>query len=285
MQIHANGIDMHYELSGSGSAADVVMFAHSLGSDLSIWEAQKCHLAGVQQDGLRNDGLPADAGALSALAGRRSVLTYDLRGHGQTQATPGAYSFDLLAQDAVALLDALKIERASFVGISLGGMIGQALALAAPGRLDRLVLADTTCGYPPEAQAAWPERIRQIERDGLDSLVTATLERWFTPAYRTAHPTRVARIGDIIRTTPVAGYLGCCHAIAALDFTARLTAVTVPTLVLVGDQDAGTPPALAQLLAQAIPGARLEIIAGAAHLSNIEQAPTFNRLLAAFLAE
>lgn len=262
MKIKANGIDIHYDISGSGP---VVMFAHSLGSDLSIWVAQK-----------------------SALAGRHTVLAYDIRGHGGTsygnEATPGAYGFDLLAQDVLALLDALQIEKVSFVGISLGGMIGQALALAAPQRIEKLVLADTTSRYPPEARALWPERIRQIEASGLAPLVAPTLERWFTAPYRAAHPEVVARIGALIAATPVAGYVGCCHAIAGLNFTERLAAVKPPTLVMVGDQDAGTPPAMARELAAAIPGARLEIITGAAHLSNIEQAVAFNQLVAEFIA-
>jgi 3-oxoadipate enol-lactonase len=258
MNTHANGIDIHYDISGSGPC---VVLAHSLGSDLSIWEAQK-----------------------SALAARHTVLCYDLRGHGGSTAPAGSYDFDVLAADVVGLLDALQIERASFVGISLGGMIGQALALAAPQRLDKLVLADTTGRYPPEAQATWPERIRQIEAAGLEPLVGPTLERWFTAPWRAAHPDVVARIGGIIRATPVAGYVGCCHAIAALDFTDRLKALAIPTLVLVGDQDVGTPPAMARELVAAIPGSRLEVIAGAAHLSNIEQATTFNRLLTEFLS-
>jgi 3-oxoadipate enol-lactonase len=257
MKIKANGIDIHYEISGSGP---VVVFAHSLGSDLSIWESQK-----------------------SALAPRCTVLRYDIRGHGQTQATPGAYDFALLAADVVGLLDALDIGKASFVGISLGGMIGQAVALAAPQRLHKLVLADTTGRYPPEAQATWPERIRQIEAAGLEPLVGPTLERWFTAPYRAAHPDVAARIGGIIRATPTAGYIGCCHAIAGLDFLDRVKALRVPTLVLVGDQDAGTPPAMARDLAAAIPAARLEVIPGAAHLSNIEQAEIFDRLLLDFL--
>jgi 3-oxoadipate enol-lactonase len=269
MKITCNGISVNYEISGSGS---VVMFAHSLGSDLSIWEAQKSALAG------RLDGPPPTRG-------RHTVLTYDLRGHGQTEASAGAYDFNLLAADAIALLDALKIDKASFVGISLGGMIGQALALAAPQRLGKLVLADTTGHYPPEAQALWPERIRQIEARGLEPLVGPTLERWFTAPYRAAHPALVARIGTLIRNTPVAGYIGCCHAIAALDFTERLKTLNLPTLVMVGDQDVGTPPAMARELAAAIPGAQLEIIPGAAHLSNIEQADAFNRQLLAFLGD
>jgi len=250
-------MSIHYDISGSGPC---VIFAHSLGSDHSIWAAQK-----------------------SALAGRRTVVTYDLRGHGQTPATPGAYDFDLLANDALALMDALKIDKASFVGISLGGMIGQALAFKAPDRLEKLVLADTTAAYPTEAQAAWPERIRQIEAAGLEPLVQATLERWFTAPYRSAHPEVVGRIGEIIRTTSPTGYIGCCHAIAGLNFAFRLHEIRTPTLVLVGDQDAGTPPAMAQAIAAGIPGGRCEIIPGAAHLSNIEQAATFNRLLLDFL--
>ena len=260
MTVHsANGIDIHYEISGSGPC---VIFAHSLGSDQSIWAAQK-----------------------SALAGRHTVLCYDIRGHGGTTATPGAYDFNLLAADVITLLDVLKIDKISFVGISLGGMIGQALALAAPQRLEKLILADTTSCYPPEAQALWPERIRQIETTGLEPLVGPTLERWFTAPYRAAHPDLVARIGQLIRSTPVAGYIGCCHAIAALDFTKRLKTLNLPTLVLVGDQDVGTPPAMGREIAQAIPGARFEIIPGAAHLSNIEQADTFNQQLLDFLGD
>lgn len=260
MKIHANGIDIHYEISGHVPGRPVVMFAHSLGSDLSIWAAQK-----------------------SALAGRHTVLCYDIRGHGGTTATPGAYDFDLLAADAIALLDALKIDKVSFVGISLGGMIGQALALAAPQRLEKLLLADTTSRYPPEAQAVWPARIRQIEESGLESLVAPTLERWFTAPYRIAHPETLTRIGNLIRNTPLAGYIGCCHAIAGLNFTTRIAAVNIPTLVLVGDQDVGTPPAMAREIATAIAGAQLVIIPGAAHLANLEQAEIFNQLLMDFL--
>ncbi|GAB1394614.1 3-oxoadipate enol-lactonase [Rhodocyclaceae bacterium] len=263
MKINANGIDIHYEITGSRpgtSGAPCVLFAHSLGSDHSIWAAQK-----------------------SALAGRHTVIAYDLRGHGQTTATIGAYDFDLLADDALALLDALQIGKASFVGISLGGMIGQALALKAPERLEKLVLADTTAAYPPEAQALWPERIRQIAANGLEALVQPTLERWFTPPYRVAHPEVVTRIGNLIRQTPLAGYIGCCHAIAGLNFSPRLDEIRTPTLVLVGEQDAGTPPAMAQALAAGISGAHCEVIPAAAHLSNIEQAETFNRLLGQFL--
>ncbi|MCX7896898.1 MAG: 3-oxoadipate enol-lactonase [Rhodocyclaceae bacterium] len=256
--ISLNGIDIAYQRAGSGPA---VLFAHSLASDHSIWQAQ-----------------------VEALAASHTAIAYDLRGHGKSSAPPGPYSFRMLAEDAAALLDALGIEKASFVGISLGGMIGQAFALDFPERLEKLVLADTTAAYPAEARALWAERIRLVRAEGLASQVQPTLERWFTPAFRAAHPQTVARIGRLIAATPLEGYIGCCEAIATLDFLPRLPAVRAPTLVLVGEQDAGTPPAMARQLAERIPAARLAVIPGAAHLSCIEQAERFSELLIDFLA-
>lgn len=257
--LSANGIEIAYEIAGSGPA---VLFAHSLASDHTIWQAQ-----------------------MEALRQRHTVIAYDLRGHGKSSAPPGPYSFALLAEDALALMDALGYRRASFVGISLGGMIGLALALAAPQRLAKLVLADTTASYPQDARALWPERIRAVREQGLAPQVAPTLERWFTAPFRAAHPEVVARIGEIIRATPIAGYIGCCEAIATLDFAPRLGEIKTPTLVIVGEEDAGTPPVMAQALAAGIPGARLEVIPRAAHLSCVEQADAFSRLLVEFLAE
>lgn len=259
MKIHANGIDIYYERAGEGPA---VLFAHSLGSDHTIWQAQ-----------------------MSALAGRHTVIAYDLRGHGQSSAPSGPYTLDLLAQDALALMDALGLARASFVGISLGGMIGQALALAAPERLDKLVLADTTASYPPEARQLWPERIRLVRAAGLAPQVAPTLERWFTAPFRAAHPEIIARIGRLIETTPIEGYVGCCEAIARLDFLPRLSEIKTPTLVIVGAEDQGTPVTMACALSEGIPGARLEVIPHAAHLSCVEQAEAFSRLIEEFLAQ
>lgn len=257
MKIRANGIDVRCGISGSGPCA---MFAHSLGSDLSIWDAQA-----------------------SALAGSHTVLRYDLRGHGGTDAPDGPYDFDMLTADALGLLDALGIERARFVGISLGGMIGQHLALAAPGRIERLVLASTASRYPPEAAALFMERAANALAGGMEPLVAPTLERWFTAPFRAAHPETVARIGGLIRATPPAGYAGCCAAIASMDTAARLPEIRCPTLAVAGGEDAGTPPAMGEAIASAIPGARFERIEGAAHLCNVERAAAFNRLLTGFL--
>jgi 3-oxoadipate enol-lactonase len=221
---------------------------------------------------------------MAELERRFTVLRFDTRGHGGSEAPAGAYTFDQLTDDVLGLLDALKIGRTHFCGLSMGGMIGQHLALKAPGRIDRLVLADTTSRMPAEAQPLWAERIRVATGQGMEPLVQPTLERWFTAPWRAAHPEVMAQIGGLIRATPVAGYVGCTQAIAGIDVTDRLHEVKAPTLVIVGDQDVGTPPAMSEAIAAAIPGARLEIIPGASHLSNIEQADAFNRLLLDFLA-
>jgi len=183
----------------------------------------------------------------------------------------------------LGLLDALKIGRTHYCGLSMGGMIGQHLALKAPQRLDRMVLADTTSRMPSESRVLWPERIRIATEQGMAALAESTLARWFTAPYRAAHPEVMARIGDLIRNTPPAGYIGCAQAIAQIDITDRLHAVQAPTLVIVGAEDGGTPPAMSEVIAAAIPGARLEVIAEASHLSNIEQAEVFNKLLLDFL--
>jgi 3-oxoadipate enol-lactonase len=257
MKIKANGIDIRYEIAGSGP---VVTLSHSLASDLSMW-----------------DGLAA------ALADRHTVLRYDTRGHGATDAPDGAYSFDQLVADAVGLLDALRIERTHFVGLSMGGMVAQYLALAHPERLDRLVIASSSARTPPEARALWADRIAVARKQGMKAHVEPTLGRWFTAPWRAAHPEVMARIGALIEATPVAGYAGCGAAICELDTVARLAAVRAPTLVLVGADDPGTPPAVSEVIAGAIPGARLEIVPSASHLLCIEQEATFNRLVRDFL--
>lgn len=257
MKIRANGIDIHYEVSGRGPW---LVLSHSLCCDGSMWTPQ-----------------------LAALEPHFSVLRFDTRGHGGSDAPAGPYTFDQLCDDVLGLLDTLKIGRAHFCGLSMGGMIGQHLALKAPERIDRLVLADTTSRMPPEARPLWAERIRVARTQGMAAHVQPTLERWFTAPYRAAHPEVMERIGALIRATPVAGYVGCAEAISRIDVTDRLKGIRAPTLVIVGDQDLGTPPAMSEAIAAAIPGARLEVIAGASHLSNIEQAQAFNRLLLDFL--
>jgi 3-oxoadipate enol-lactonase len=258
MKVHANGIDIHYAIEGNGP---VVTLAHSLATDLSLWD----EIAAV-------------------LSKHFTVLRYDARGHGQTSAPEGPYHFPQLVDDLVGLLDALKIERTHFVGLSMGGMLGQHFALAHPERLNRLAIVSSTSRIPPEARTLWDERIAVARAQGMQAHVESTLGRWFTAPYRQLHPEVMARIGALIAAIPVAGFAGWGAAICTLDVSAQLGAVRAPTLVVVGAEDAGTPPSASQAIAAAIPGARLEIIPSASHQLVIEQAETFTRLLLDFLA-
>jgi 3-oxoadipate enol-lactonase len=164
-------------------------------------------------------------------------------------------------------------------------MIGQHLALQAPQRLHRLVIASSTSRIPPEASTLWDARVAQAMAEGTSALAEATLIRWFTPSFRSARPDLIAHVAALIAATPVAGYAGCVAAIRHIDITDRLQAITRPTLVIAGADDPGTPPAMSEVIAAAIPGARLEIIPSASHLSCIEQPEIFNRLVRDFLEE
>jgi 3-oxoadipate enol-lactonase len=257
--LRANGIEIHYVLEGP-SGAPVVTLSHSLATHLGMWEPQ-----------------------VAALASRYRLLRYDTRGHGSTEVSPGPYTLEQLARDALALLDALGIERTHWLGLSMGGMIGQVLALHAPERLRSLILADTTSRIPAEAKPLWEERIRTAETRGMEPLVEPTLGRWFTPGFRQRRPEVVARVAAMIRGTDPRGYVGCCHAIAALDLTDRLGAVRLPTLVIVGAEDQGTPVAAAETIHRAIAGSELRVIPDAAHLANLEQPEVFTEAVQGFL--
>jgi 3-oxoadipate enol-lactonase len=258
-KIRVNGVELAYRIDGAPRAAPWVVMSHSLACDHAMWDPQ-----------------------MAALRDFR-VLRFDTRGHGASEAPIGQYTMDQLAADAHALLDALGIERCHFVGLSMGGMIGQQLALRIPRRMATLTLADTTSRYPAAARPVWEERIAMVREQGMNTLVPTTLERWFTAPFREHHIEVVASIAARIRATPVAGYIGCAHAISHIDLTARLPMIACPTLVIVGADDPGTPPAMAEEIVRAIEGSRLEVIPAAAHLSNIEQPARFNALLRNFL--
>jgi 3-oxoadipate enol-lactonase len=165
----------------------------------------------------------------------------------------------------------------------MGGMIGQVLALRHPQALDRVVLADTTGQGAPNAAQMWADRAQAARASGMAALVEPTLARWFTEPTRQAQPALMAEVGAMIAGTPVEGYAGCCAAIAGVDTLEGLRALRHPALVLVGDQDLGTPPAMAQRIAEHWPGAQCKVLAGAAHLANLEQPEAFNREVLGFL--
>lgn len=256
--IRSNGIDIRYDIQGDGPW---LILAHSLATDLTLWDDN-----------------------LAALMPHFRVLRFDTRGHGGSSAPDMPYDFGMLTTDVLGLMDSLGVERAHFCGISMGGMIAQHVALAAPERIGKLVLVSTTSGFPSTTKAIWADRIQAVRAGGMDAQVVPTLERWFTAPYRAAHPEVMERIGGLIRATPAAGYIGSGQAIAALDVTERLSALRCPTLVIVGADDVGTPPAMGKRIAERIPGAHFASIPSASHLCNIEQASACNRLLADFLA-
>jgi 3-oxoadipate enol-lactonase len=259
--VHVNGIDVAYVIEpGAHPGRPWMVFSHSLAADHSMWWPQ------------------ADV-----FAAEYNVLRYDTRGHGASSAPDGSYSLESLADDLLQLLATLGIQRCHYVGLSMGGMIGQAAVLRDPRPFATLVLADTSSRIPAEMHPVWESRIAAVSTsDGMGAVAPATLERWFTAPFRARAPEAVATIDRLIRATKVAGYIGCSRAIMQLNLTQRLGQVACPTLVLVGDQDAGTPPAMAEDIARAIPGAQLAVIAAAAHFANVEQPERFNALMRGF---
>jgi 3-oxoadipate enol-lactonase len=255
MKAKVNGIQVNYEVHGKEGAPWLVL-SHSLACSVRMWDPQ-----------------------IEALKGEYRILAYDTRGHGATEAPRGAYTLELLADDLFFLFKELKIDSAHYCGLSMGGMIGQTFALKYPGIFRTLTLADTTSRYPAEAAAVWADRIRLAETKGMEPLAQPTLERWFTEPFRKAHPGVVDGIRKLIVATPVSGYVGCSQAIPKINVTARLKEIRCPILVIVGEQDAGTPPAMAREIHDNAPGSKLVILPQAAHLANLEQPEGFTRAL------
>ena len=260
MKITANRIEIQCELSGR-EGAEVVVLSHALASSRVLWQPQ-----------------------IEVLNRRFRVLAYDTRGHGGTEATAPPYTLSQLGEDAVALLDVLRIDAVHWVGISMGGMIGQGIVLNRPDRLKSLSLCDTVAVIPKEAAPLWQERIDLVRKEGMGPTVQPTLERWFTPGYLQQNPPIVDVIRQQILATPVDGCIGCSEAIRRLDYLDRLHEIKLPTLIMVGEDDPGTPVEASRAMHERILQSRLVIIPSAAHLSNIEQADVFNRSLMAFLS-
>lgn len=251
---------IHYTLDGT--QGPWLVLSHSLGCDVSMWDAQ-----------------------LPALTARYRVLRYDTRGHGRSGAVAAPYTLEQLADDAAQLLDHLGIAQATWVGFSMGGMIGQTFALKYPERVQALVLADTTSQHGATPQSVWDERIRIAREQGVAPLVGPAIGRWFTAHFREAQPATVEAVARTIGSTSVEGWTGCCAAIAAVHTTADLHRIDCPALVLVlvGEHDIGTPLAAALEMHRHLPQSTLAVIADAAHMTCIEQPERFNRALRIFL--
>ena len=259
MKTIANELSVEYELRGP-PGAPVVTFCHALAANMTMWGPQ-----------------------LAALESRYRVLCFDVRGHGLSQVPPGIYSFAEMVEDVLSLLDALDIDRTHFVGLSMGGMIGQWFALTHPERLVSLVVCDTSARTAPEAGSMWDERIATAAREGMEPHVEPTIQRWFTPAFIETRPDIVDPVRTMIRTTDPGGYAGCAAAVKTHDALDRLGEIVCPTLVIVGAEDQGAPVDAAVTIHRRISGSQLVVLESASHLSNLEQAGAFNQTLLNFI--
>jgi 3-oxoadipate enol-lactonase len=254
--VETKSLRMHYQWDGPAGAPTLVL-SNSLGTNLALWEPQA-----------------------PAFAKTFRVLRYDSRGHGQTSATSGEYSVELLARDVLDLLDALELQHVHFCGLSVGGMTGMWLVANAPQRLDKLVLCNTS----PKIGTAesWNARIQAVREGGTKSVAQIVVERWFTSDFRAKNSAIVEKTKSMIESTSREGYLGTCAAVRDFDFWASLKIISTPALVIAGTHDVAATPADAQKLAREIKGAHYVELA-AAHISNIEDAGRFTEAVSAFL--
>ncbi len=237
--------------------APMLMFSNSLGTTLDMWSGQA-----------------------AVLGEHFGILRYDTRGHGASVATPGAYRIEDLAHDALAIMDVLELPQVHFCGLSMGGMIGLVLAMNAPTRIARLIVANSAAQIAP-AQL-WNDRIDAVRRNGMQAIADAVVPRWFTADFIAREPQTVGAIRNMIVGTSPEGYASCCAAVRDFDVRKGMGAIGVPLMVIAGDADPATPLSSTRQIAEAVHGSRFESLP-AAHLSNIEASVQFNRLLIDFL--
>jgi 3-oxoadipate enol-lactonase len=244
-------VEVHHTVEGPDDGP-VLVLSNSLGATAAMWEPQA-----------------------RALGDRFRIVRYDTRGHGGSPVPAGPYEIADLGRDVLALLDRLGVERASFCGLSLGGMTGVWLAAHAAERIERLVLCSTVAHY--DDSGPWHERAATVRAAGMEAIADAVVARWFTDGFpREAISPFRAMLAD----TPAEGYAGCCDAIASMDLRGDLAAIRAPTLVVAGAEDPAAPPDAMRPIADGIAGSRFEVLPHAAHLANVEQAEAVSRLVA-----
>jgi 3-oxoadipate enol-lactonase len=256
-EAQVNSTTINYEFA-KDNGRPVLVLGNSLGCDLRMWDRQ------------------ADA-----FGGDFRILRTDMRGHGRSAAPPGPYTIGELAKDVLGVADHLGVGKFYYCGLSMGGMIGQWLGMNAGARTEKLALCATSSKFP--ALEFWHDRIKMVREQGLDEVADAAVERWFTAHSRETGQKDMPAIRAMTQAADPDGYIGCCQAVMAMDFTDGLASIDTETLVVVGAEDPATTPEANQIIADNIPGARLEIIPGAAHLVNLEQTAVFNETVLGFL--
>jgi 3-oxoadipate enol-lactonase len=263
MLLPLDGRKIAYDLIGPENSP-VVCMTHSLASDGGMWAEQVPPL----------------------LAAGFRVLRIDMRGHGGSDPVAGDYTMSQLAGDVAKVLAALDVAKVHYIGLSIGGMLGQAFALEHGSKLLSAMWCDTLPSSPTGAAQAWADRMAIVRQaNSLLPLADATVERWFTDAFKPRNPARWKQIRDTVVGTTPAGYIGCSAGIQNFDFVSRLPTLRLPVLVVCGAEDAGTPPAENRRLAGLVQGARYEEIANARHFPNVEHPDTFNRIMLSWLTK
>lgn len=255
--IQADGCPIHAEVDGP-EGAPVLMLSNSLGTDLTMWDDQ-----------------------MGAFTKQFRLVRYDRRGHGKSGVPAGPYTMERLGKDAIATMDGLGIKKVNWCGLSMGGMVGMWLGAHAPERIDKLILSNTS-PYMGAAPDLWNERIKTALTGGMPALVDATLERWFTEAFRERNPKVMARMRAMVLRTPPKGYAACCEGIRDMDQRESLQRIRAPTLIIAGRQDPATTVEVAEFMQSRIPGAKLAVI-DAAHIANVERPQEYSETVLQFL--
>ena len=256
--IDADGCPINVQIDGR-DGAPVLMLSNSLGTNLHMWDLQ-----------------------MPELEKHFRVIRYDRRGHGQSGVPEGPYTMERLGRDVLAVLDALKIDKINWCGLSMGGMVGMWLGANAGRRLNKLILSNTTSYFADKA--LWEGRIKQVREKGLGSIVAGNMERWFSKGYRDnpASADRLKNFTENFLKTDVEGYVGCCSAIAAMDHRDLLPKIKVPTLIIAGKHDPATNVEASEYLRDHIPGAKM-VVLDAAHISNVELPYLYTKTVIDFL--
>ena len=256
--IQSNGCPIHVEVEGPEDKP-VLMLSNSLGTDLHMWDPQ-----------------------VAALTRHFRLVRYDRRGHGKSGVPKGPYTMEMLGRDVLAVLDALKIEKINWCGLSMGGMVGMWLGANAPQRINRLILSNTSAYFADKE--IWNGRIKTVREKGLASIVGGTMERWFTAGFRQREPNKIAWLSEMFLATNPEGYIACGEAVRDMDHREIITSITAPTLVIAGRHDPATTVEHGEFIRSRIPGASMTVL-DAAHIANVEQAQAYTDAVVGFLQQ
>jgi 3-oxoadipate enol-lactonase len=256
--IQSNGCPIHVEVEGAQDKP-VLMLSNSLGTDLHMWDPQ-----------------------VAALTRHFRLLRYDRRGHGKSGVPKGPYTMEMLGRDVLAVLDALKIEKINWCGLSMGGMVGMWLGANAPQRINRLILSNTSAYFADKE--IWNGRIKTVREKGLASIVGGTMERWFTQGFREREPKKIAWLSEMFLATDPEGYIACGEAVRDMDHREIIKSITAPTLVIAGRHDPATTVEHGEFIRSRIPGASMTVL-DAAHIANVEQPHDYTDAVLGFLQQ